>query len=750
MSAKKMQLKERGTDVSIYPITSEECVLDENGNPITEKLTSIKNTSTEAYRTALTNHSEIVNIKTVAQNHFNNLYEGQQHIPEGGQPNQVLTWKSDGTAQWSDIRSTFTDLEDLLAYGVQWDIRSGDPQLERIGNETLHKTLPIQSQLKGCITQKGKVMYWLDENDWRFRKDPIYVEATIDSNEHPIVLKLDPEIEETFIGQYVRYTTDSGTFVYKIRNVVRTSSDPHSIVLCEPDSDTIGTRLEGSPSKKFTLELGSRLDGYDGTVQVYCPEFYIKSKIVDDNIRQVWLSTVKIDDTWTHQPEVLIDAYRSTVLRQVPSNMGYLSTLPVNSLVSVVNTETYCRGGGNRSAYDTYLSTDRFRTDLGKPATSLVRANARTFAKNAGNHLLSYDEYKNIFYWLYVVEYANFNCQKAFTSELTPEGYRLGGMGNGATTYTQWTLYNTASPVTPCGYCNEFGNGTGIKELTIPTFDCLYQGDATITQHGTTESSSNVTYDNTTNTVRVTKISGNFSYFLYAIYSTVPGRVTYKITNFPAGQSIDFKCNGTTFYRYTAVSSQEERSITVTWPNIPERRQLETTYVGTCDFTIQITSVEPSSIYFPSHTLSVPRWRGFDNPFGDINTCLDGIIIDATKKSDNMDYIYTCQDPDKFGETLTDDWEKIGETVHQDGWIRQFTLGTVAHIIPILNGGSSTIYHCDYHSAGIYAETVFRNLIMGGGLDRMSYAGIANFVSTQSITGANLYVGFRQVTPLQE
>ena len=41
--------------------------------------------------------------------------------------------------------------EKTLAYGVEWDTTSSDPHLTRIGNMSFHKTLPIQSQLKGCI-----------------------------------------------------------------------------------------------------------------------------------------------------------------------------------------------------------------------------------------------------------------------------------------------------------------------------------------------------------------------------------------------------------------------------------------------------------------------------------------------------------------------------------------------------------------------------------------------------------------------
>lgn len=52
---------------------------------------------------------------------------------------------------------------------------------------------------------------------------------------------------------------------------------------------------------------------------------------------------------------MLVDAYRSTVLNEVPEDMGYLSTLQVNSAISVVNTSSYCRGGNNSSSSDTYV-----------------------------------------------------------------------------------------------------------------------------------------------------------------------------------------------------------------------------------------------------------------------------------------------------------------------------------------------------------------------------------------------------------
>lgn len=100
-----------------------------------------------------------------------------------------------------------------------------------------------------------------------------------------------------------------------------------------------------------------------------------------------------------------------------------------------------------------------------------------------------------------------------------------------------------------------------------------------------------------------------------------------------------------------------------------------------------------------SQTLPMPRWRGFDNPFGDTGINLDGIIIDADANNhpNNMNYVYTCQDASKYADTLNDSYVKVGEEIHQNGYIKSFDLGDAAHIIPHVMGGYTTQYICDYH-----------------------------------------------------
>ncbi|UWG71420.1 MAG: hypothetical protein [Bacteriophage sp.] len=499
-----------------------------------------KQLSTEDYTTA--EKTKLGGIADNANNYTHPTTAGNKHIPAGGTPGQILVNTGDGTAEWQDNQGggggtiDYTGLEDIYSYGVEWDTTVADPALTRIGNPLLHKSLPIQSQYKGCVANNGVINYYLDPNDW---------------------------------------------------------------------------------SKKITGE-DSVLDGTDGTVRVHTPKFYGKSgtNVQDSNKKWVRISTIKMDDTWIEIPEMLIDAYRSTV---------DTTTSATPKAVSVVNTTAQFRGGGNRTANDTYLDTDAFRSDLGKPRTNISRANMRTYATNAGSEMLCYEYYKWIFYWAWVIEYATFNSQAAYNAELTAEGYHQGGLGDGVTTWdgTSWNNYNGYYPLTPCGYCNEFGNFTGVKDLVIPE---------------------------------------------------------------------------------TVVS--------------------EATTVAT-------------------KTFKVPRWRGFDNPFGDIWTNLDGIILERTA-ANQPSSVYTTTDTSAFGDdnTAKGKMTVAGTEVASDGYIKAFDLGEKGEIIPSAVGGSNTTYMCDYHYCNT-SSTALRTLFVGGNAYYGGRAGLGCFNSDSGVGRAGANVGFR-------
>lgn len=363
-----------------------------------------------------------------------------------------------GKYQLSDI-----SLEDQLSYGVEWDITVADPHLTRIGNMDFHRTLPIQSGMKGCVCQGKQIMYWLNENDWRFRKDSKEITAYTSGGDN-----IFNQEEYLFEGQVPnKYTyVDIDGHIGKVTSVGSTGSiDIQILQIAVEFEDGYVFSQEGS----YTMRVGSNLSGYDGTVKVFVPKFYLKSE-EDGNKCRVRISSIQIDNTWEESPAMLVDAYRDTILNAVPTNMGYLSTLPVGTAISVVNDNDYCRGGYNNASYDQYKTSDPFRCMLNKPRTNINRAAMRTAATklNDGAHLMSYIEYKNLV-WLLVIEYANLNLQEAFNSNLTSQGFRQGGLGASIANFRwdYWTYYSGNYPITPCGYLNEFGNMSGTKAITF-------------------------------------------------------------------------------------------------------------------------------------------------------------------------------------------------------------------------------------------------------------------------------------------
>lgn len=501
-----------------------------------------KQLSTNDYTTSEKN--KLQGIAANANNYTHPTTAGNKHLPAGGIVGQVLVNSGDGTGEWKDVKPgiDLTGLEDIYSYGVEWDSTVVDPTLTRIGNPLLHKSLPVQSQYKGCVANGAAINYYLDPNDWSKK-------------------------------------ADGGNSV---------------------------------------------LDGTDGTVRVHIPKFYGKSG-VEGTKRWVRMSTIKMDNTWIEIPEMLVDAYRSTVDTTV-------SATP--KAVSVVNTTAQFRGGGNRTANDTYLDTDAFRSDLGKPRTNISRANMRTYATNAGSEMLCYEYYKWIFYWAWVIEYATFNSQATYNAELTADGYHQGGLGPGITDWNNnangWSGYNGTYPITPCGYCNDIGNFTGIKELVIPE---------TVVDESTT---------------------------------------------------------------------------------------------------------------VPTKTFKVPRWRGFDNPFGDIWTNLDGIILERTA-ANQPSSVYTTSNPSAFGDdnTAKGKMTVAGKEIASDGYTKDFDLGSKGEIIPSVVGGSATTYMCDYHWCNT-ASTSLRTLIVGGNANNGGFAGLGGFYSGNGVGYVGSGVGFRTLNRITQ
>lgn len=649
------------------------------------------------------------------------------------------------------VDTKLQNIEYLLAYGVEWDINVADPHITRIGNEEFHKTLPIQSQMKGCIAQHGVVKYWLKENDWRFRQIPdqyTFKDITLtfgdfdpETNNVTITLTHDLFSDMRYKDQYIRIMSqvsqEQQWSIYKIKSI-NTETKTGTFVGKMP--------FDSATTDLFTIEFGSIRNGYDGTVKVYTPEFYIKSE-EDGDKRRVWISTIKLGDEWLYQEPLLIDAYKPTILSSIPTNMGFLSTLEVNSVVSIANTETYCRGGNGDTTYDKYLTGDDtvekdiFRTLLGKPRTGITRSNMRKQCALNGDALLSYEQYKNIFYWLYVIEYANFNCQESFIYNLTNTGYKQGGLGNGITNmgdWTTWNKYNADNPLTPCGYGDEFGNNTRIKEMIIPAYSWEVTAINNL-NNVTVRSGCGSIIDGKVN---ITKITYTSNYMAYATAYNIAVKATYRITGLnDSGETLIFFSNNT---KIGEISTDGD--IKITWPETYSDRQFRFSSLNNnVNITIEVISAEVGTVTKSSVTMNMPRWRGFDNPFGDTYTNLDGVIVDANEHNTNMDYVYICDNPKQYSDTLTENYYKVAEKVHTDEYVKHFDLGNRADIIARSVGGSASTYKCDYNYSG-FKNSTLRTIITGGYAYNGTFAGLTRLDSHQNVSATGTAFAFRSVS----
>lgn len=139
------------------------------------------------------------------------------------------------------------------------------------------------------------------------------------------------------------------------------------------------------------------------------------------------------------------------------------SNLILFSSYGVGSSDTNMRGGDNTAEWD-----NTYRSLLGLPVSNLTRDQFRQAARKRGSgwEMYTYNAHKTLF-WLFAVEYATLDSQKPFNAQKDANGFAQGGLGPGPTQMTDWTNFNNANPLIPCGYTNEFGNGSGEKAYVV-------------------------------------------------------------------------------------------------------------------------------------------------------------------------------------------------------------------------------------------------------------------------------------------
>lgn len=410
--------------------------------------------------------------------------------------------------------------ENELWYGVKFDLaNSSSPDGVRTGNMEMHRTLPIQSKMRGCtISNTDNVKKYLKANDWTKWED--------------------------------------GT----------TSSQ---------DSSGVGVEAFVEIPEHYRLLIATP----DNTVEIRMSEYNLPG--------------------YTKVEKKYIGAYEGSVNLDSSSHNNLLRTQVRNTAPIISKTRT------------------EFQT--------MARNNNRTNNWN----IYTYDAHRDLT-WLFVVEYATLNSQKAFNANLTAEGYHQGGLGDGVTSGTVTVNGATTYSFVPCGTTNSLGNGTGIIEYTH------------------------------TNT------------------------------------------------------------------------NAEGTSTGT-------------------KVVNVPRYRGIENPFGHVWKNVIDVVVAGTDNS-----VYICKDYTKFG-TFEGGTNPTAEQLIAAGYeLQDFKESTItgqyvkklvnnnqADLFPAIvgNGASATTYYCDYHWTSATATP--RTLLVGGGSDYGSYAGLFLLHSSNGLDSSGAVVGTR-------
>ena len=283
-------------------------------------------------------------------------------------------------------------------YGIRW--REDTGVVERIGNISLHQTLPIQSQMRRCMVQDDGTVYK-------------YISAT-----NPL--------------QYEDGTT-------------------------------------------------ANYDGTDGQVMVEIPSYYHESyQSVEDGVTWRYLKLFPDVRLGVTSPKCYMGAFE---LMQDNSNNSTakgnsvsildLSEMSITGSTTSINAADvkYLSGKTNYRNYN-YSNTDitSVKCSYGRATTNRHRAAFRTIAANRGTKWSqqSWDAYCSMIR-LYAVEYASFNSQASYNANLTADGYKQGGLGDGVTTTdsTTWNTFNSYNPFVPCGITISLGNNTGVIDYVF-------------------------------------------------------------------------------------------------------------------------------------------------------------------------------------------------------------------------------------------------------------------------------------------
>lgn len=218
------------------------------------------------------------------------------------------------------------------------------------------------------------------------------------------------------------------------------------------DDGSVAYYLHANDSTKQDNGAAADLTGKTGQMETELPDMYVRFETDGNKCRHLQST----------EPLPGFHLWRKGYIGSVEATVQRSTT----TLASVCNTDADYRGGNNDATRD-----GTYRTMLGMPATNISLTNFRAYARKRGSTEWNCNLYRlhKMMWWLFAVEYANFNSQADFNAALDENGYHQGGLGAGVTTWdgTSWSNYNGYYPLVPCGVTNSLGNHTGTVDYNV-------------------------------------------------------------------------------------------------------------------------------------------------------------------------------------------------------------------------------------------------------------------------------------------
>lgn len=304
----------------------------------------------------------------ISANTYLKIYvEGTDVNPSTSTIHKIKLEYGDISTEWTPAWEDIPDIEERYAYGVEWNMASSSPDGKRVGNMQLHRELPVQSKIRGCVLDNsGGVRKYLGASSWS--QEDMSIDYLLEA--------IMAEMDRFWIRFYIKGLK-------------------------------FGCMMSDTPMPGYTYINKRYMSAFEGGVD---------------------------------RPSMtLLSAY------------------------GVGSTNVNRRGGDNTADWD-----GTYRSLIGRPVTNLTRDQFRQAARKRGSgwEMYTYNAHK-ILFWLFAVEYATLDSQKPFNAQKDANGFAQGGLGPGPTQMTDWTNFNNANPLIPCGYTNEFGNGSGEKAYVV-------------------------------------------------------------------------------------------------------------------------------------------------------------------------------------------------------------------------------------------------------------------------------------------